>query len=83
MGDNDRWHGEFTVTAIGRWEYTIEAYAERYLSWVDEITKKNVPGANLTSELLEGLVILKTVRRLGAEAETRARMNGIIARWRA
>jgi hypothetical protein len=29
QGDNDRWYGEFTVTAIGRWEYTIEAYAER------------------------------------------------------
>jgi starch synthase (maltosyl-transferring) len=53
-GDNDRWYGEFTVTAIGRWEYTIEAYAERYLSWADEISKKNVPGANLNSELLEG-----------------------------
>ena len=59
QGDNDRWFGEFSVTAIGRWEYSIEAYAERYLSWVDEITKKSVPGANLNSELLEGLVILK------------------------
>ncbi|MEF8718256.1 MAG: maltotransferase domain-containing protein [Candidatus Accumulibacter necessarius] len=29
LGDNDRWYGEFTVNAIGRWEYTIEAYAER------------------------------------------------------
>jgi starch synthase (maltosyl-transferring) len=43
QGDNDRWYGEFHVTAIGRWEYTIEAYAERYLSWADEISKKNVP----------------------------------------
>ena len=58
--DNDRWRGEFTVSELGRWEYTVEGYAERYLSWVDEITKKNVPGASLTSELLEGLVILKT-----------------------
>ena len=55
--DNDRWFGEFTVTTVGRWEYTIEAYAERYLSWVDEISKKSVPGADLRSELLEGCLL--------------------------
>jgi starch synthase (maltosyl-transferring) len=76
-GDNDRWYGEFTVNAIGRWEYTIEAYAERYLSWADEITKKNVPGANLNSELLEGLVILKTSAALAPGPE-RTRINGLI-----
>jgi len=78
QGDNDRWFGEFTVTAIGSWEYTIEAYAERYLSWVEEITKKNVPGANLTSELLEGLVILRT-SAAAAIGTDRARMSSIIA----
>ncbi len=70
--DNDRWRGEFMVDALGRWEYTVEAYAERYLSWVDEITKKNVPGASLTSELLEGLVILKTSASLGARRRSGA-----------
>ena len=77
QGDNDRWQGEFTVTAVGRWEYTIEGYAERYLSWVDEITKKNVPGANVSSELLEGLVILKKSAAAAAGGD-RTRMNGII-----
>ncbi|MBN8436568.1 MAG: alpha-1,4-glucan--maltose-1-phosphate maltosyltransferase [Candidatus Accumulibacter sp.] len=77
QGDNDRWYGEFTVTAIGRWEYTIEAYAERYLSWTDEIGKKNIPGANLTSELLEGLVILKRSAAV-AQGEDRVRMHSVI-----
>ena len=78
QGDNDRWQGEFTVTAVGRWEYTIEGYAERYLSWVDEITKKNVGGATLSSELLEGLVILKKSAAAAAGGD-RTRMNSIIA----
>jgi starch synthase (maltosyl-transferring) len=77
LGDNDRWYGEFSVNAIGRWEYTIEAYAERYLSWADEIGKKNVPGANLSSELLEGLVILKKSAAV-AQGGDRTRMNGVI-----
>jgi len=76
--DNDRWRGEFTVTELGRWEYTVEGYAERYLSWVDEISKKNLPGADLTSELLEGVAILKTSAGLAA-GEDQARMEGIIA----
>ncbi|MBL8397169.1 MAG: alpha-1,4-glucan--maltose-1-phosphate maltosyltransferase [Candidatus Accumulibacter sp.] len=78
QGDNDQWHGEFTVTAIGRWEYTIEAYAEHYLSWVDEITKKNLPGANIGSELLEGLAIIKK-GAAKAQKDDRARMENIIA----
>lgn len=80
QGDNDRWYGECTVTAIGRWEYTIEAYTEFYLSWVDEVTKKSVPGANLKSELLEGTKILKKSAELAkSDDRTRIRMNEIIA----
>ncbi len=76
--DNDRWRGEFTVTELGRWEYTVEAYAERYLSWVDEISKKNLPGANLSSELLEGLVTMRTSAGL-ADSQDQVRMESIIA----
>ncbi|HPT50702.1 MAG TPA: alpha-1,4-glucan--maltose-1-phosphate maltosyltransferase [Accumulibacter sp.] len=78
QGDNDRWHGEFTVTTIGRWEYTIEAYAEHYLSWVDEIAKKNLPGANIESELLEGLAILKK-GAAKAQKTDRNRIESVIA----
>jgi starch synthase (maltosyl-transferring) len=42
-GHNDRWTGSFKVDTIGKYEYTIEAYAERYLSWLDELGKKNRP----------------------------------------
>ncbi|MCM8594919.1 alpha-1,4-glucan--maltose-1-phosphate maltosyltransferase [Accumulibacter sp.] len=78
LGDNDRWYGDFAVTSVGRWEYTIEAYAERYLSWVDEIGKKNVPGANLSSELIEGLAILRKSAAL-ASGDERSRMDALIA----
>ncbi|MCM8627130.1 alpha-1,4-glucan--maltose-1-phosphate maltosyltransferase [Accumulibacter sp.] len=78
LGDNDRWYGDFAVTSVGRWEYTIEAYAERYLSWVDEIGKKNVPGANLSSELIEGLAILRKSATL-ASGDERSRMDALIA----
>ena len=58
--DNDRWQGSFQVTENAYYEYTIEAYAEKYLSWVHELHKKNIPGANILSELLEGVAIIRT-----------------------
>ncbi len=56
--DNDRWTGTFTVDQNAYFEYTIEAYAEKYVSWVHELNKKNLPDADLTSELLEGCAII-------------------------
>lgn len=75
-GHNDRWTGSFKVDTIGKYEYTIEAYAERYLSWLDELGKKNRPGANLTSELREGLAIIANAIGL-ADAEDRALLQTI------
>jgi starch synthase (maltosyl-transferring) len=57
--ENDRWQGQFSVSQIGWHEYTLEAYAEKYLSWLDELNKKNRPGANIKSELLEGMAIVR------------------------
>ncbi|WP_291985818.1 alpha-1,4-glucan--maltose-1-phosphate maltosyltransferase [Candidatus Accumulibacter sp. ACC007] len=74
---NDDWYGEFTVTEIGPWEYTIEAYANHYRSWVEEISKKNVPGAKLESELLEGMAIIRKSAAM-AKGEDRARIESII-----
>jgi starch synthase (maltosyl-transferring) len=82
QGDNDRWFGEFTVTAVGRWEYTIEAYAERYLSWVDEISKKNVPGARPQQRTARGSGDPQEVGRRLAQGEDLSRMLGIIAPWK-
>ena len=37
---NDRWRGVFSVTEIGPWEYTIEAWGDTFKSWQEEIRKK-------------------------------------------
>src|SRR5512146_819845 len=39
-GDNDRWSASFRVLALGRYEYTLEAWVDRFGSWRDEISKK-------------------------------------------
>ncbi|MBV8166187.1 MAG: alpha-1,4-glucan--maltose-1-phosphate maltosyltransferase [Alphaproteobacteria bacterium] len=66
LRENDRWHGAFTPTALGRWRYTIEAWQDRFGSWAAEVTKKRDAGQDIALELLEG-------RHLVEEAAPRAR----------
>lgn len=56
---NDKWEGSFIVTVNARYEYTIEAYPELFLSWRDEL-KKKIKNPDITSELLEGITIIET-----------------------
>jgi starch synthase (maltosyl-transferring) len=55
---NDRWHGDFPVDALGRWQFTITAWIDRWASWRWEIDRKLEGGQkDLASELLEGAAI--------------------------
>ena len=52
---NDRWRGDFVVTELGRWQFTIEAWVDRYATFVDELDRKIAGGqADLTGETAEG-----------------------------
>ena len=55
---NDRWHGSFTATELGRWKYTVTAWIDRWASWQWELKRKLEGGQkDLTSELLEGAAL--------------------------
>jgi starch synthase (maltosyl-transferring) len=57
--ENDRWEGTFTVEALGRYEYTIEGWVDRFASWRHELSKKVGAGQDVTAELLEGATIVE------------------------
>jgi starch synthase (maltosyl-transferring) len=51
---NDRWEGSFGVPEVGRWQFTIEAWVDRYASMLDELDRKLAARqTELTSELAE------------------------------
>jgi starch synthase (maltosyl-transferring) len=54
--DNDRWTGSFAVDSIGMWEYRIEAFPDVIGSWREEMEKKLAAGAQVESELQEGVL---------------------------
>ncbi len=56
---DDRWRGSFPVEALGRWEYTIAAWIDRFASWRYELERKlDASQADLSAELAEGAAIL-------------------------
>jgi starch synthase (maltosyl-transferring) len=59
--NNDLWQGSFTVGELGRYEYTVEAWVDRFGSWRHELSKKFGAGQDVSSELLEGAHLLARV----------------------
>ncbi len=63
---NDRWTATFPVTELGRYEYTVEGWIDRFGTWRHEISKKFGAGQDISSELLEGAEIVKGALGEGA-----------------
>ncbi|MDN5864694.1 MAG: DUF3416 domain-containing protein [Gammaproteobacteria bacterium] len=51
--DNDRWQGEFAPDRLGRWEFQVTAWHDRYGAWREETIRRRDAGQPLGSELGE------------------------------
>ena len=58
---NDEWTASFTVEDLGRYEYTVEGWVDRFASWRVELSKKAAAGQVVASELLEGAALVDGV----------------------
>ena len=56
--ENDRWHASFIVESMGRYEYTVEAWVDRFSSWRQELSKKVGAGQDVSPELVEGAALV-------------------------
>jgi starch synthase (maltosyl-transferring) len=76
--DNDRWRGAFTVHANATYEYTVEAWTDRFRGWQEEFCKKFDAGiADLTSETLEGIALIEAAAARAHEPTDTARLREI------
>ena len=67
----DRFAGSFEVDGIGRWQWQIEAFIDRFATWRGELERKLAAGeTELAPELEEGAAILVLAREhaRGADA---------------
>jgi starch synthase (maltosyl-transferring) len=80
--DGDRWAGQFDVTELGRWSWTIEAWVDAFASWRDELQRKIDAGQeDLAGELSEGVVLLEEAAER-ATGDDRTRIQQALAHLR-
>jgi len=56
---NDRWRGEFTVTELGLYVYTIEAWVDEFETWRRRLAKRVEAGQDPAVELEAGARLLE------------------------
>jgi starch synthase (maltosyl-transferring) len=70
--DGDTFEGSFAVDALGCWEWTIEAWIDRFASWREELRRKVQGGQHdLAGELSEGVVLLEAAAQRAKAATDR------------
>ncbi|HTU22934.1 MAG TPA: alpha-1,4-glucan--maltose-1-phosphate maltosyltransferase [Gemmataceae bacterium] len=62
---NDRWEARFSVTALGAYEYTLQAWVDRFASWRRDLSKKVEAGQDVAGELLEGAELVTQAAKRG------------------
>jgi len=67
--DNDRWRGEFPLSDNGPYVFTVEAWTDRFASWLADFTKKAAAGRDVTSDLLEGSHLLERIVRTAKDSD--------------
>ena len=55
----DSWGASFTVTELGTYEYTVEAWIDRFATWLKGLIAKFEAGQDVSSELLEGAELVQ------------------------
>ena len=65
---NDRWRARFVVESLGYYEYTVEGWIDRFETWRHELSKKFGAGQDVSSELLEGAVVVGRVHEAAGAA---------------
>jgi starch synthase (maltosyl-transferring) len=66
---NDRWRGEFTPEELGRYEYRVTGWIDRFGTWQRDTIKKLDANVATSVDLLIGAELLEEVRDRAAGAD--------------
>jgi len=72
---NDRWCASFSVSELGAYFYTIQAWVDRFKTWRSDLDKKFKAGQNVSIELLTGATLVSHASQTapsGSEPELEA-----------
>jgi len=67
--ENDRWGGEFPIATQQSYEYTIQAWPDRFKTWVHDLKKRKDVAQDLSIEFLIGAEMLSSAASKAAEQD--------------
>lgn len=56
---NDRWRGEFAVTDVGRYAYTLAGVVDHFDTWRSDLEKRIAAGQDITVDLKNGALLVE------------------------
>jgi starch synthase (maltosyl-transferring) len=68
---NDRWRGEFPVTAMGNYRFVVHAQVDPFLTWRRDLRVRVDAGQDVALELLVGAELIDAGARRATSAEQR------------
>ena len=69
--NNDLWHGGFQVTELGRYQFTVTAWVDTFLSWRQDLAKRADP-ADVAVALQMGVPLVEAAAARAKGADARA-----------
>ncbi|MDQ2842613.1 MAG: alpha-1,4-glucan--maltose-1-phosphate maltosyltransferase [Acidobacteriota bacterium] len=66
---NDRWTGEFSVTELGRYRYTIEAWVNHWETWLRDLRKRIQAENDTTLDYLIGVELIEAAACRARESD--------------
>jgi starch synthase (maltosyl-transferring) len=70
---NDLWRGEFSVSALGRYHYTVEGWIDRFQTWRGDLIKRIAAGQDIRTDLLIGAALIEESASRAGTAGTHAK----------
>ncbi|GIV94128.1 MAG: alpha-1,4-glucan:maltose-1-phosphate maltosyltransferase [Chloroflexus sp.] len=66
---NDRWEGQFTLNSIGRHEFQVVAWIDRFATWVHQLEKRLAAGQDVRVDLQIGAALVGEAARNASGAD--------------
>ena len=65
----DRWRASFTAGEVGRWQYTVAAWVDRFQTWRRDLRLRVDAGQDVTADLLRGAALVRDAARRAEEEQ--------------
>src|SRR2546428_12988472 len=78
---NDRWRGEFPVTDLGRYVFTVEGWVDHFETWSRQLAKRIQAGQDVTVELEAGARMVEEAAARADRSPADAPRPNTLSQW--